>query len=304
MPYYLPRRWQRFDPLTRRLGLNPDQRRENQLIKQKFTIATFAHLYHPKEHLYIDKVRRINRISDVIHFYSEKNMLDNQSYFSHPLIHLPYWLSLAGFAPQTFEAKQAARFELGIPADRIVLGSFQRDTESDRVTPKLEKGPDQLCDVIEQLDPEQYFVLLAGTRRDYVEGRLEQAGIDYLNVGFVPSEKMTTLYHALDAYLVTSRVEGGPQAILEAMATKIPVYSTRVGVSNLLDPRVVFDEHLNIVEALQRPYPDVLAVHYDTISKYSPEAVITYYDEAFVRMWEGFLAGHLEQTVAELEGFN
>jgi glycosyltransferase involved in cell wall biosynthesis len=37
------------------------------------------------------------------------------------------------------------------------------------------------------------------------------------------------LYRALDLYLVSSRQEGGPKAILESMASGIPIISTRVG---------------------------------------------------------------------------
>ena len=36
-------------------------------------------------------------------------------------------------------------------------------------------------------------------------------------------------YHALDVYLVPSRQEGGPKAVLESMATGVPLVTTRVG---------------------------------------------------------------------------
>ena len=39
------------------------------------------------------------------------------------------------------------------------------------------------------------------------------------------------LYNILDLYLVTSRIEGGPQAILECALTKTPILSTDVGVA-------------------------------------------------------------------------
>jgi glycosyltransferase involved in cell wall biosynthesis len=37
------------------------------------------------------------------------------------------------------------------------------------------------------------------------------------------------VYHAIDLCLVTSRDEGGPRAALEAMATGVPLVTTRVG---------------------------------------------------------------------------
>ncbi len=303
VPYFLPRRWHFLDSLTHRLGLNPDQQRENKIIQKKFVISSVHHLYHPKEALYIDKVRQVNALSDVVHFFSEQNIATNQHYFTRPIIHLPYWLSVIDFTPQTPALKQAARQMFGIPQARIVLGSFQRDSESDGVMPKLEKGPDRFCDIVEQLDPTRYFVLLAGTRRDYVEKRLNSAGVAFKNVGFVPTEMMTTLYHTLDYYLVTSRVEGGPQATLETMATQIPIYTTQVGVSNLLDQRVVFDASEKIVEALSRPYPDVLDTHFETIKQYSPETVIPHYDAVFIQLWEAYQVGELAKVAEKLPSF-
>ena len=46
-----------------------------------------------------------------------------------------------------------------------------------------------------------------------------------------PIDVVNKLYNILDLYLVTSRVEGGPQAILECGANKTPIISTNVGVA-------------------------------------------------------------------------
>ena|SRR5436305_7351999 len=40
---------------------------------------------------------------------------------------------------------------------------------------------------------------------------------------------MAVLYRAVDAYLVASRQEGGPKAVLESMASGVPLVTTRVG---------------------------------------------------------------------------
>jgi len=42
-------------------------------------------------------------------------------------------------------------------------------------------------------------------------------------------QELAAAYHALDLYLVTSRQEGGPKAVLESMAAGVPLVSTRVG---------------------------------------------------------------------------
>ena len=57
-----------------------------------------------------------------------------------------------------------------------------------------------------------------------------------------PLEVVNKLYNILDLYLVTSRVEGGPQAILECALSKTPILSTRVGVApEVLHPDAIFD---------------------------------------------------------------
>ena len=53
---------------------------------------------------------------------------------------------------------------------------------------------------------------------------------------------MNQLYNLLDIYIVSSRIEGGPQAILECAITKTPILSTDVGVaSEILNPKSIFN---------------------------------------------------------------
>ena len=75
-------------------------------------------------------------------------------------------------------------------------------------------------------------VLLAGTRRQYVLKELEEAKINYKYYEMADLEMLNKLYNVLDLYLVTSRIEGGPQAILESAITKTPIISTDVGVAS------------------------------------------------------------------------
>ena len=53
---------------------------------------------------------------------------------------------------------------------------------------------------------------------------------------------LNKLYNSLDLYIVSSRVEGGPQAILECAITKTPIISTDVGVaSEILSPNSIYE---------------------------------------------------------------
>ena len=83
--------------------------------------------------------------------------------------------------------------------------------------------------------------MLAGKRRGYLIDRLTNANVP-LNTEMVDSNKLNKLYNILDLYIVSSRIEGGPQAILECSITKTPIISTDVGVaSEILHKTSLYD---------------------------------------------------------------
>jgi len=114
-----------------------------------------------------------------------------------------------------------------------VVGSFQKDGVGwgEGREPKLVKGPDILLQVLDALRRHvpELFVLLSGPARGYVKAGLERLGVPYRHVFVADYTHMGELYQALDAYIVTSREEGGPKAVLESMASGVPLISTRVG---------------------------------------------------------------------------
>lgn len=137
------------------------------------------------------------------------------------------------FKRQTTENKKNARDTLGIPHSAVVIGSFQRDgvgwNEGDR--PRLEKGPDILLKTLALIQPRipELLVLLSGYARGYVIRGLEELGIPYRHFLVDKYHDMSRLYHALDLYIVSSRQEGGPNAVFEAQASGVPLLTTRVG---------------------------------------------------------------------------
>ena len=115
----------------------------------------------------------------------------------------------------------------------FVIGSFLKDGVGmkDGLEPKLLKGPDAFVAVVERLRhmiPE-LSVLLTGPARGYVRAELERLAIPYRHVLLSSRDELARAYHEVDVCLVTSRQEGGPKALLEAMATGVPLVSTRVG---------------------------------------------------------------------------
>jgi glycosyltransferase involved in cell wall biosynthesis len=148
---------------------------------------------------------------------------------------LPFWVNDELWFE--IQEKSSLREKYGISKDVNLIGSFQRDTEGhDLKTPKLEKGPDIFCNVVESIHKKNANteVLLAGWRRQYVMGRLDEAGIKYHYFELPSFEVINELYNCLDLYVVGSRHEGGPQAIFECATTKTPIISTDVGAANII----------------------------------------------------------------------
>ena len=48
----------------------------------------------------------------------------------------------------------------------------------------------------------------------------------------VDLKELNELYNVLDLYVVSSRIEGGPQAIMECAITETPIVSTDVGIAS------------------------------------------------------------------------
>ena len=158
---------------------------------------------------------------------------------------IPYWLNKKVWKPLS---KKEARKKLKISEKDYVIGSFQRDTEGhDLKSPKLEKGPDLFCNYIikNRLKIEKkgkINVLLGAWRRQYVIKRLEEEGINYTFIEKASIETLKQMYAACDLYIVASRYEGGPQALLEAPAMKIPTISTNTGIAeSVLSKNCIID---------------------------------------------------------------
>jgi glycosyltransferase involved in cell wall biosynthesis len=137
------------------------------------------------------------------------------------------------FFPTPWEERTKLKKKLGLPEDKILIGSFQKDGNGwgEGLEPKLIKGPDIFYDVVERLS-QKYptHVVLTGPARGYVKKRLEAAGISYTHNYVEHYYDTAEYFRVLDLYLIGSREEGGPKAILEAMASGVPVVATKVGM--------------------------------------------------------------------------
>lgn len=145
---------------------------------------------------------------------------------------IPIGCDTTYFKPPDPEQRHQAQAHIGVPEGAVCIGSFQKDGVGwgDGMEPKMIKGPDVFVEAMRRLARDlPVFAVLTGPARGYVKAGLEKHGIPYHHTYLDDYRDVAKFHHALDLYLVTSREEGGPMALMEAMASHVPVVSTRVG---------------------------------------------------------------------------
>jgi glycosyltransferase involved in cell wall biosynthesis len=150
------------------------------------------------------------------------------------LVRIPLGVDTTAFRPAGAGERAAIRTRLGIPDDAVCIGSFQKDGVGwgEGNEPKLIKGPDLFVEAARRLAADfPVFVLLTGPARGYVKNGLARHGIPFHHVYHEDYGAVAECYRALDLYLMTSREEGGPQCLLESMASGVPLVSTRTGIA-------------------------------------------------------------------------
>lgn len=140
---------------------------------------------------------------------------------------LPIHVVRHGVDSARFAPVPGARQKFGIPETDFVVGFFgSKGSDSD----KNRKGMDTFLDVVQRCNRQipNLRILLLGPGWDIQ--RFQDAGIRVTYPGFIGNEDLPAAYSALDLYLMTARVEGGPCTVLESMACGTPVVATRVGL--------------------------------------------------------------------------
>ncbi len=181
-----------------------------------------------------------------------------------PVAQVPYCVDPEIFHP--LPDAEAIRRELDIPSDAFVVGNFHRDSEgADLTRPKVQKGADiflKMARLLHQRVP-RAMVLLAGPRRHWLVRNLESAGIPFRFAGEKPGAEddyarnildrpaLNRLYQAMDVCVVSSRWEGGPYSVLEALLAGRALISTPVGIArDLLPEAALFRSAESAVELL------------------------------------------------------
>jgi len=234
-----------------------------EILKTKKVVVTIHHITPQK--FTKDSLREFlirDKIVDFYHVTCKQTEDFLKKITKKPIFKQPFWVNSKNWFSSP---KQELRQKYSISQDAFLVGSFQRDTEGyDLKSPKLEKGPDLFCDIVEKMNNQvgDLQVLLAGWRRQYVIGRLEKAGIKYQYFERPDLSVVNDLYNCLDLYVVSARTEGGPQSIVECAANKTPIISTDVGIASvILAPESIYDPAIEIGK------PNV-ELAYENVQKY------------------------------------
>ena len=247
-------------------------------LKKKNIVCSVYHIdfenFDKKEK---DDFYERDKYVDFYHVISLKTKQQLEKLTKKKIISIPFWVNQDIWFP--IENKQGLRSDFNLNKEDYLVGSFQRDTEgSDMISPKLIKGPDIFLDIVEKIydTNKNLKVILSGKRRNYLIKNFQNKNIPYKYFEMVSLETLNKLYNILDLYIVSSRIEGGPQAILECSISKTPIVSTDVGVaSEILHPNSIF-----IPENFFEASPNV-----DFAYKSSQKFKIPYGMKEFIKMF-------------------
>lgn len=141
------------------------------------------------------------------------------------------------------QKRTAARAELGIPQDALLIGTVGNQNRQKA----HEFFVKAAARIIQEL-PQAWFRILGAptaTQTVYYEKQVKAEVVrlgltEGHRLSFVdPGKRVAELLPAFDLFLLTSRAEGVPTAILEAMSCGIPVVATDVGsVSEVVEEGV------------------------------------------------------------------
>ena len=245
-------------------------------LKNKKVLCSVYHLDSAKkENDDLIRFKNFDKYVDQYHTISIKSMKDIEENTNKKITEIPFWVNTQQFFQIVNKSELRSKYQ--ISDDRYLVGSFQRDSEGNNPKePKLIKGPDIFLEIVENIHKQnnKITVILTGRRRDYLISNLIKLGIDFRYFEMVDTNSLNELYNLLDLYVVSSRLEGGPQAIVECATSKTPIVSTDVGVATqVLSKESIFD--MNDCNSFFKATPNVDIAKsnvkiYETPQGYSP----------------------------------
>jgi glycosyltransferase involved in cell wall biosynthesis len=208
------------------------------LLKRKKVLTTVHHIVKEKfGAAELNDFLERDKITTAYHVYNQHTKAFVENLTKKPVHLVKYWANNKIWKKSHLSiANLKSKYKL--PANKYLIGSFQRDTEGAGISrgvflPKLEKGPDLFADYVENLvkTREDTHVILCGWRRQYLVNRLKDISVPFSYLELPSQDIVNELYQTLDLYVVSSRCEGGPQALIECGLLNVPTISRNVGIA-------------------------------------------------------------------------
>lgn len=136
------------------------------------------------------------------------------------LVVIPNGVDDSTFRPASPEDKAAARQRLGLPAGAFVVGGMGRLAH--------EKNFSALAELAQRHERVVFVIAGSGPEDAMLKDKAVRLGV-HDRVTFLGAvTDRTGFYHALDVFILPSLHEGLPMALLEAMASRVPVLASRL----------------------------------------------------------------------------
>lgn len=185
----------------------------------------------------------------------------------------PFYVDENIFRKLNISKEEIARelsIDYALLANKLVISSYQRDSlGADLSKPKWQKDPGLLINILSKLPKDQFILLLTGPRRHWIINQCKRLHIPYYYYGEEPKglkddirrntfdkNTINKLYNLTDLYIVSSRSEGGPKAVLESVFTMTMILSTNVGLTpDFLKPWCIYeteDEAISKIEQIMK----------------------------------------------------
>jgi glycosyltransferase involved in cell wall biosynthesis len=154
-----------------------------------------------------------------------------------------------GFDPQVFYPGAERHREPGDPFRILVVSRLWEDKDPLTMA-------DGIAELVRQGRDVELTIISGGPMKPQVEARLSRAQVPTRFIEFIPQAELAVAYRSHDALVLTSLREGWNQAIVEALASGLPVITTDVpgprdaaGEAGILIPP---RNPLALAEALER----------------------------------------------------
>ncbi len=193
---------------------------------------------HHIEPGYVPEAVTTNAAADGIMVVAEvwRSELVSRGVHADRIVVVPNGVDTTAFRPPNPSERFELRRSLGFAPNEIVIG-FVGQAGRDG---GWRKGVDVFIESLKILSQQDLRIaaVVGGPGWETAIAKIRAIGIKTYWRRYLPNaEDVAPMYRALDFYWVTSRIEGGPVPLLEAMSSGVCCISTRVGVA----PEVIED---------------------------------------------------------------